>query len=262
MQNIRLAVHLPSLRLPFKQALHTAARLGAAGVEIDARTTLRPEELTQTGTRHVRKLLEDQNLRVAAMSFPTRHGFHVPEQLERRIEATRRVLQMAQRLGTPWVVVSLGAIPSPDEQASWNLLVEVLGDLARYGDHVGAMLAAETGLDDGSLLAKLVQSLPEGALWVAFNPGALLVHGHDPKKALETLARWVVYLYATDGVRDPNRGRGMAVPLGRGAADFLTLLGILEEHHYKGYATVAREHSDDPESEIAAALQYLKNLTS
>ena len=52
----------------------------------------------------------------------------------------------------------------------------------------------------------------------------------------------------------------MRVPLGQGAAEYPELLGILEEHQYRGYLTVARDESDNPLDEIAAALDYLKNL--
>jgi sugar phosphate isomerase/epimerase len=255
-----LGVHVSSLRLPLKQALHTVANLGADAVEIDARSTLRPEELTQTGARHLRKMLEDLNLRTAALTFVTQRGFHDEEELERRIQAAQRTLQTAYRLGARWVVTNLGNIPGEEDQSRWNLLREVLLDLGRYGHHVGAMLAAETGQDDGTVLARLVESLPEGTLWVAFNPGRLLMHGFNARTALERLARHVQYVYATDAVRDPHRGSGLAVPLGRGVADFPAILGTLEEFQYRGYITVLCENATDPVSEVRTALEYLRNV--
>ena len=54
MPRLKIAVQLASFRQPFRQALHTAARLGVAGVEIDARNQLPPEVLSRTGVRQIR----------------------------------------------------------------------------------------------------------------------------------------------------------------------------------------------------------------
>ena len=75
MSNVKIGIQTRSLRQPLKQAIRTAARLGANGVEIDARSELRPGELSATGLREFHKLLEDLNLRVSAVAFPTRRGY-------------------------------------------------------------------------------------------------------------------------------------------------------------------------------------------
>ena len=77
MPNLKIGIELASLRQPPKKALHTAARLGGQGVKIDARAQFRPQEMTDTARRQIRKLLEDLNLRVSAVSFPNRRGYDV-----------------------------------------------------------------------------------------------------------------------------------------------------------------------------------------
>ena len=67
---VKIGIQTRSLNQPLKQALQTAVRLGAEGVEIDARTELPPSELSQTGLRQFLKMLEDLRLRVAAVAFP------------------------------------------------------------------------------------------------------------------------------------------------------------------------------------------------
>ena len=69
-----------------------------------------------------------------------------------------------------------------------------------------------------------------------------------------------MYVRAKDGVRDLAQGRGLEVPLGQGTADFPELIGMLEEHAYGGYFTVAREQANDPVAETAMAVEYLKNI--
>ena len=51
---IKVGIQLASLRRPFRQALHTAAELGAEGVEIDGRNELRPQQMTRTAVRDPR----------------------------------------------------------------------------------------------------------------------------------------------------------------------------------------------------------------
>ncbi|MEX2025912.1 MAG: sugar phosphate isomerase/epimerase, partial [Pirellulaceae bacterium] len=81
MLQLKIGVQLQSLRLPLRKALFAAQQLGAAAVEVDARKEVRPQEFTGTALRQFRKLLDDLNLRVCAVSFRTRHGYNVAEGL-------------------------------------------------------------------------------------------------------------------------------------------------------------------------------------
>ncbi len=260
MLQLRIGIALSSLRLPFRQAMARAAALGADAVEIDARREINPQELTQTGIREIRKILEDQRLRVCALSLPTRYGYHVRDGLERRVEATKQALSVAFKLGAAVVVNYVGRVPESEEDPDWTLLVETLSDLGRHGQHVGATLAARTGAERGEDLARLVKALPAGSLGVDFDPGSLIVNGHSPREALTALAPYVLHVHARDAARDIAQGRGIDTPLGEGAADFPELLGILEEHQYRGYLTVESPTAGHPEVAIAAAVKYLKNL--
>ncbi len=260
MFQLKIGIQLASLRQPFKKALHTAARLGAQAVEIDARGELRPQELSRSGVRQLRKMLEDLNLRVCAIGFQTRRGYNVAEDLEARVQATKDAMQMSYQLGASVIVNYVGRVPAEAEGTEWNLLVETLTDLGRHGQRVGAFLAARTGPENPELLHRLVTAMPAGSLAIDFDPGGLIVNGYSPRDALSLLGADVLHVHARDGVRDLAQGRGLEVPLGRGVADFPQLLGMLEEHEYRGYLTIERRQADDPESEIAQAVEFLKNL--
>lgn len=260
MFQLKIGIQLASLRLPFKKALLTAAELGATGVEIDARGELQPRDLSQTGLRQIRKMLEDRNLRVCAVGFQTQHGYNVREHLERRVEATKQAMQFAYDLGASVVINQVGRIPDSSTDPQWQLLVDVLTDLSRYGQRVGAILAAETGAEDAQRLAELIAAVPAAAIGVNFDPGNLIVHGFSASEAARLLGQHVVHVHAKDGVRDLAQGRGLETPLGRGAVDFAELMGILEEHEYRGYFTIERQHAADPIAEIGQAVQYLRSL--
>src|SRR5688500_18719928 len=142
--NVKIGIQTRSLRQPLKNALHTAARLGAEGVEIDARSELPPGEMSRTGMRELLKLLSDLNLRVSAVAFPTRRGYDVPDDLERRVFATQAALRFAVELGTDVVINRIGHIPDGADDPRFVRLVEALTALGIYGERVGARLAAQT----------------------------------------------------------------------------------------------------------------------
>lgn len=260
MLELKIGIPLSSLGMPFRPALAKAAALGAGAVEIDARRDINPSELTQTGIREIRKLLEDYRLRVCAVSFPTRYGYHVRDELSRRVDATKQVLAAAYKLGCSVVVNHVGRVPDSEDDPDWTLLAETLADIGRHGQRVGATLCARTGAERGEDLARLVKSLPAGALGVDFDPGTLIINGHSPREALLALGPYVQHVHARDAVRDVSQGRGLETRLGEGTADFPELLGILEEQHYRGYLTIQREKTRNLEAEISAAVAYLKQL--
>ena len=260
MLHIRLGIQLNSLHLPFRQALAKASELGATAVEIDARGELKPRELSQTGLRQLRKLLDEYGLRVCAVGFRTRHGYNVTDHADQRVEATQEALAFAYKLGAPVVINHVGRIPAQPQGPEWELLLTTLEDLGRFGQRTGAMLAARTGAESGEDLARLLNALPEGTLGVDFDPGALIINGFSARDALLTLGRHVVHVHARDGVRDAAQGRGVETPLGEGAADFPQLLGLLEEQAYRGYFTIECEQARDPMFELSQAVKYLRDL--
>lgn len=255
-----IAIQLAGLRMPLKQGLHTAARLGAGGVEIDARGEINPKDLSATGLRHLRKMLEDSNLRVSAVGFATRRGYNVMEDLDRRVEGTKQAMQFAFKLGANVVTNWVGRIPADRQGPEWDTLIAVLTEIGRFGERAGARLAARTGSESAETLASLIAALPEGALAVDFDPGGLVVNGFSPLDAIAALGRDVACFHARDAVRDLARGRGLEVTLGRGSVDFAALLGALEEHGYRGYVTVERTAAENPVREYADAVEYLKSL--
>jgi sugar phosphate isomerase/epimerase len=260
MPQLKIGIQLASLRMPLQKAITAAARLGASAIEIDARNQLRPAELSRTGARQILKVLDDFGLKVAAVGFLTRRGYGTADEIEGRIAATKDALKMAYQLGAPVVVNQIGRVPAEPQGAEWNLLVETLADLGRFGQRTGAMLAAQTGTESGADLARLIDALPPGSIGVDLDPGNLILNDFSPREATSALGSHIMHVHATDAVRDLARGRGAETPLGRGTADFPELLGALEERNYRGYVTVARHNADDPLAEIGAAVQYLRNL--
>jgi len=256
---LKIAVDLSTVGLPLQKALHMAAELGAAAVEIDARGEITPQ-LSRTGVRQVRKILDDHGLRVSSVRYRTRRGYAETTDLDARVEATKAAMALAYSLGAALVSNHVGRIPSDPESPDWRLLVEVLRDLGEHGHRAGALLAAETGTAGGDRLARLLADLPEGALAVDLNPGNLVQNGFSPLEAVAALGPAVRLVHASDARAGGGGSPGEPAVLGRGEVDLPALLGSLEEHGYRGYFTVGRSGSGDPREELSAAIEYLRRI--
>ena len=254
---LKIGLELAGLGLPAKNALKTAADLGVDAVVIDGRGEFAPRNLSETGLRQLRKMLGDLRLRVAAVSFRTRRGYDSPADLDARVEATKAAMTLAARFGADSVVNHVGRVP---DDVTDSLLVEVLTDLADYGNHVGAFLAAETGSESGPDLARLFQRLPEGTIGVDLNPGNLAAGGYSPTEAIEALGPRILHVHATDGFCDLAARRGEQVPLGTGSTDFPSLLAMLDEYGYRGFFTIRVHGTDDPVAAAGIAVDYLRRM--
>jgi len=254
---LKIGIELAGLGLPAKNALRAAADLGADAVEIDARGEFAPRNLSETGLRQLRKMLGDLRLRVATVSFRTRRGYDMPADLDARVEATKAAMVLAAQVGASSVVNHVGRVTDGGDD---SLLVEVLTDLAAYGNHVGAFLAAETGAESGPDLARLFDRLPEGTIGIDLNPGNLAAGGYSPIEAIEALGPRILHVHATDGYCDLATRRGEQVPLGTGSTDFPTLFAMLGESGYHGYFTIRAHGADDPLAAAGNAVAYLRKI--
>jgi sugar phosphate isomerase/epimerase len=248
------------LRQPIRKALVTAARLGAGGVEIDARNELRPGEVSQTGLRDFHKLLSDMGLRVSAVAFPTRRGYDVAEDLERRVLATQAAMKFAADLRTDVVIIRAGRIPAEDDTLAMTRMVEAFTAFGAYGERVGTRIALQTADASPQDLARLLAALPEHATGIDLHPSGLITAGYSPSEAVELLGRHVLHIHACDAVRDVAGRAAVEVDLGRGLADFPELLGRLSEFDYRGWVTIERHESANPIADIENAVEFLRSL--
>ena len=256
-----------SLRLPLRQALAVASKIGADGVEIDVRHELRIADFSQTALRQFRKLLNDLGLRVAAVAFPTRRGLGDPNDLERRLLAIREAMAFAYKIGAGIVLHHAEQLPTfsekggDEEDPATQTLIESLTLLAEHGDRVGARIAIASGADPQTQ-TDFFARLPEGTIGAALHPASLIMADANPTEAARLLGDRVLYVHAVDAVREFAGGSGNAteVELGRGAADMPSVLGTLEEHGYRGWVTAQRNAGNDPSGDLANAIAYLRAI--
>lgn len=255
---LKLGVQLESFGRSAKSALAKAANLGVDGVEIAARGDFAPTNMSRTAVRQFRKLLDDAGLTVTAVTFRTRRGYDVLDALDRRVQATRDAMRMAYELGAPIVINHVGDASADENDPKRSLLIDVLNDLAAYGQQVGAILAADTGPDDGRQLAALLDQVTNGVVAANLDPAGIFINNHSVSESIDALGDRIWHVYANDATRDLARRQGYQVQLGRGSVDFPAVLAALEEHTYRGFFTIAHQEGPDAVDQISDAISYLR----
>ena len=259
MDTSRFSVPTVALSRSLRHALRMARETGLHGIELDARSGLSPEELSQSGIRQIKKWLADEELVVASVAFPTRRGYGDEDALEARIAATKTAMAFAYEVGAAVVTNHVGDIPAADDPR-WKLLVDVLTDLGHWGERVGARLAAEAGRGAPADLVRLLEKLPDGSIGCDLVTGSLVVHGHDPAAAAALLGDHILAVHATDAVAGAFAGRGRAVVLGTGQVDFPAVFAALGERDYRGWIGLEPVDGVGAPEELAAAIRFLQSL--
>lgn len=254
MKHAKFGIRLESLALPLRSALTEVSRLGVRGVQVDAVGELAPSVLSQTGRRAFCSLLRGYNLELTALGCPLRSNLDIGVDQQQRLEHIREVMGLSVALGPGITIVQPGAIPDQSDSRRGQILRDSLLAVGRYGDDIGARVALETGLNSGTDLIELLQSLDTGSLGVNFSPANMLEHGMDPYQSASVLKGRIFHSQVRDG------RAAKEVPLGKGDIDWNRYLGVLQEMEYCGWLTIARESGENRISDIAEGLAFLRRL--
>jgi sugar phosphate isomerase/epimerase len=168
-------------------------------------------------------------------------------------------MRLAAQLKARVLICDLGQLPEASSSAM-TTLTEVVTSLGGHGNRLGVQLAAQAGFETFDQVAGFIDTLPEGSLFLDLHPGRLLADGHSPSEFVSTLGQQIAHVHATDAVRDFSTGRNMEVELGRGSADFTSLLGQLEEFEYRGWLTIERTDSSQTANDVANAVKFLRAI--
>lgn len=171
---------------------------------------------------------------------------------QQRIDHTKAVLGLSLDLGARIAIVQAGRVPEKADDPRAQILTEALRVLGSYGDHIGAVLALDTGLES--------DRFGTGGLGVNLDPANLLLHDFDPCESARALRDKVAHARATD-VRRVSAGRSsQEVPLGHGDVDWANYVGVLEEIGYHGWLTVERESGGNRVADIEAGIGFLRQF--
>jgi L-ribulose-5-phosphate 3-epimerase len=278
---MKIAVRLESLGLPLRAALEQAARMGAAGAQVDAAGDLSPERLSGTGRREFVNLLSSLNLQLSALNCPLRRGLDMAEDQQPRLERVRKTMTLSYDLGARVAIVELPRIPddlneepSPQPTRAGGLILasaplaanpatvlrESLADLGKFGDRIGASLALEFGLDAADRVAAYLARFDTGALGVDYDPANMFLSGFDPIQSLTPLRGRILHVQARDARRSGVTRTGAEVALGAGDIDWMTLIAVLDSLEYRGWVSVKRDLGDERLADVTNGVAFLRRF--
>jgi len=281
---MKIGVMVESFRAGLEGGLRAAAEVGADGVQIFATAgEMHPDNLNAPARSALKRRLADMGLELAAICGDFGgYGFQRQEDNPRRIEGSKRVMDLTLDLGCKVVTTHVGVIPSQASHPRRAIMAAACEELARHAASVGGTFAIETGPEPAEVLGNFLDDvgLPEG-LGVNFDPANLvMVINEDVSAAVEMLGRYIVHTHAKDGLNLKPVDAEMLynafaeggiegmhvgdyireVPLGEGMVPFKEYLAALRKALYDGYLTVEREVGPNPRADIELAVKFLRNL--
>ena len=255
MYHFPIGVILESFRKPIPEAVDAAVKLGASGLQVYATATkLAKAEMSPAQRKDFLRMVKDHGLCFSALCGD---------------------LEMETNI----VTTHIGVVPTEEDHPRYRIMQDACGELARYADTLGAHFAVETGPEPASVLCHFLDGLHSSGVAVNLDPANLvMVNRDDPVAAVHTLKDYIVHTHAKDGRQlhacDPEIVYGVRpkepdcvtdssfieLPLGEGDVPFPAYLKALEDVGYRGFLTIEREVGEHPEKDIAAAVDFLKNI--
>lgn len=279
---MKIGVMVESFRVGLEGGLCAASELRANGVQIYATSgEVLPSNLSPKKRLDLRQRICSLGLEVSALCGDFGgHGFQVAEHNPKRIEDTKRVMDLALELGTRIVTTHVGVIPVDKSNPRYAVMARAAEQLGVFAESCGGVFAIETGPEPSKVLRGFLDDIGvHRGLGVNFDPANLaMVIREDAVAAVRTLAPYIVHTHAKDGINlkpvDAEKlygsfaGEDFAsfrwqdyireVPLGEGSVNFDTYLPALRQTGYDGYLTIEREVGEDPRGDIAKAVEFLR----
>lgn len=280
MSNFKIGAMVESFRLDTFEAIRHAAALGVDGLQMYCtKGENAPENMSATRRAEIIRTVRENGLVFSAICGDLGHGFTDPDQNPALIEKSKRIVDLAQELGTNIITTHIGRVPDDPSHPRYRVMQAACRELAEYADSVGARFAVETGPETSLVLKNFLDSLGSRGVSVNLDPANLvMVAGDDPVVAVHNLKDYIVHTHAKDGIMlrsvDPDYIYGISPipdylrgesffeekPLGEGKVNFPTYLDALREIGYDGFLTIERECGDQPEEDIKKAVSFLKAL--
>lgn len=277
---MKIGAMVESFRLGFKNGVEKAASLGIEGIQAYATgEELGVDDITDAKLKEALDIVKSNGLVFSAICGDFGHGFMNPEQNKIYVEKSKRVLDLAKKLECNIVTTHIGTVPA-EENETKEIMRKACRELAEYADSVGSAFAVETGPEPGKVLGEFLDSLGAGGVRVNFDPANLVMCVDDrPENALKYLGKYVVHTHAKDGImlkkkieekinigEEAKEHQALAdmgmkyleLPLGEGDVNFDVYLPALAATGFNGFLTIEREVGDNPEKDIALAVEFLK----
>ncbi|WP_274653332.1 sugar phosphate isomerase/epimerase family protein [Paenibacillus humicola] len=185
-------------------------------------------------------------------------AFHDPQKWEGAVQEGCDYIDLAVKLGVPFVRVFGDALPEREEQAvTLERIAKGLTVLGRYAEGKGVTVLLETHGDIRSV--KLIKAIfaqtdsgAVGLLWDFEHP---YLHGEEPEVTFGELSAYIKHTHVKDAKRLPD-GKKLCL-IGEGDVPVARMIRILRENGYDGWLSLEFEkkwapYLEEPEVSLPA----------
>jgi len=251
-----------------KKQLALAKEIGVEGVQLwavdydtNASCLLDPDRCNAECRKEVLDLLEFFSLEISGFCAQLSGrkglgGLDDPEGLDKRVEKTKKVLELASSMGSPVVTTHPGRIPNDREDKTYKILRDSISEIAKYAEDVNAYFAIETGMEPSHVLKAFIEDIGSDGLRVNYDPANLLHYGvEEVVKGVKELGRWIVHTHA----KDHNSETGRAT-VGEGLVPWEDYLKELRNQGYSGWLALEDETGIDVVNSLKKGRNFLLSL--
>lgn len=283
----RVGIITDNLASNIREAILRAKELGVKGIQIYAiGGEMDPDNLTKKDRRELLDFIKHNDLVVSALCGDFGgHGFQDPKENPKKIEKSKKIIELAKDLEANIVTTHIGIIPEDKSCKVYNDMYEACYKLNEAACEMDAYFAIETGPEPCERLKNFLDLLNGKRVGVNFDPANMvMVTGDDPVKGVYTLKEYIVHTHVKDGIRykpiDPKDLYGYIgykpmshekisemvtkgeyfreVPIGTGQVDFDNYFKALEDIGYEGFLTFEREVKGDFMSQLKKEIDFVK----
>ena len=278
MNQRKIGVIIDSFRCGIHEGIKKAKEVGVEGIQIySVKGEMAPENISADSRKELLDYIKSNGLVVSALCGDMGGGFVNAKDNAKKIEKSKRIMELAKDLETNVVTTHIGVVPQDMKNPRFAILQEACEQLGEFADNIGAYFAIETGPEKSSVLKRFLDSLQCKGVKVNLDPANLvMVSGDNAAEAVHNLKDYIVHTHAKDGIMykpfvpenyyGENKEPGFTkwedyfdeVPLGLGKVDFASYINALDDIGYQGFLTIEREVGDNPEKDIVEAIKFLR----
>jgi len=189
----------------------------------------------------------------------------VPDKAKASMSEAKAYINLAARIGTPYVRVMCIDVPQPGE-CDLDLCLQLYSELCAYGEPLGVCPLLETNgpLGDSKVLAELMAQVPsenKGVVWDIHHPYRYF--GESPSKTYANLSALLRHVHIKDSVLED--GKITYRMLGKGDIPVKETIMLLKEIGYDGFISLEWVKKwipelDEPGVVFAHYSRYIKRI--
>jgi len=219
-------------------------------------------------TEHVRRSAEDEEL-AHVKDLLVQHGLtavslagHSDLVAEAGIGEFRKALQIAQKLGIPYVTTSTGGHDASSGGSLEEQRDHFLRNIRPLADEAAAMgitICLETHgglLATGAISKKLIQDIGKENIGINYDPGNVIHYGGvKPEEDIQESADYVKHMHCKDQIG--GKGVWNFPTVGTGEVDFAPIFAALDAAGFDGPVSIEIEFTGEPWPPLAEVDQAM-----